>query len=195
VTSYEDFFAGSATIAGALVGLLFVSLSIQPERNRARDSIEHRAVAGTAFVALIDALFVSLIGLEPGGGLQVGAIVFGLIGLLSSGSLSFRLWQARKHAALSKRWSIFMGFIIIVYVSQLTMGLVPMSRLSAEGNTATFIYIMFGLGIARAWELLGMQSTSIIHDLRGSLTHHQPQPDLDPRDRGRSAPGEPPAGS
>ncbi len=47
--SYNDFFAGSATVAGALIGLLFVALSIQPERNRDERSVEHRAMAGTAF--------------------------------------------------------------------------------------------------------------------------------------------------
>ena len=176
--SYNDFFAGSATIAGALVGLLFVSLSIQPERHRARNSVEHRAVAGTAFIALIDALFISLIGLEPGGGLQLGAIIFGVLGLLSSLGLSLRLWQARHQVTLSRRWSLFMLFIVVVYASQLAMGLTPMSKASAAGNTATYIYIMFGLGIARAWELLGMQSTSILHDLSTVLTHpgHPSQP-------------------
>jgi hypothetical protein len=135
-------------------------------------------VAGTAFIALIDALFISLIGLEPGGGLQLGAIIFGVLGLLSSLGLSLRLWQARDQVALSRRWSLFMLFIVIVYASQLAMGLTPMSKASAAGNTATYIYIMFGLGIARAWELLGMQSTSILHDLGTVLTHsgHPSQP-------------------
>jgi hypothetical protein len=193
VTSYSDFFSGSATIAGALVGLLFVSLSIQPERNRARGSVEHRAVAGTAFVALIDALFISLIGLEPGGGLQLGATIFGLIGLFSSCGLAFRLWRARQKAALSRRWALFMLFIIAVYAGQLATGLIPENPASAAGNTATFIYILFALGIARAWELLGMQGQSIIREIRGTLAHADRQPPPDQPDGPAS--GDPPAAS
>jgi hypothetical protein len=174
VGSYNDFFAGSATIAGALVGLLFVSLSIQPERNLDRHRIEHRAIAGTAFTALIDALFVSLIGLQPGAGLQYGAIVFGAFGLLASGNLGVKLWNNRKQVQLSRRWSTFMGFILIVYAAQLISGLVPMSRIDEANRATTFIYIMFALGIARAWELLGMSSTGMLHQLRGALVHPDP---------------------
>ena len=85
MTSYTQFFSGTATVAGALVGLLFVALSVAPERLRGtRASIEHQAIASTAFTALVDALFISLIGLEPGGGLDFGAVILGALGLTSS---------------------------------------------------------------------------------------------------------------
>ena len=52
MTSYTQFFSGTATVAGALVGLLFVALSVAPERLRgAHASIEHQAIASTAFTA------------------------------------------------------------------------------------------------------------------------------------------------
>jgi hypothetical protein len=188
VGSYNDFFTGSATIAGALVGLLFVALSVQPERNRDRHRIEHRAIAGTAFTALIDALFVSLIGLQPGAGLQYGAITFGAFGLLASGNLGIRLWNNRKQVQLSSRWSTFMGFIILVYGAQLISGLIPMSATDEAARATTFIYIMFALGIARAWELLCMQSTGMLHQLRGALVHPDPENPPQP-----PAPDDPPA--
>jgi len=180
VDSYNDFFAGSATIAGALVGLLFVALSIQPERNRDRHSVEHRAVAGTAFTALVDALFTSLIGLQPGGGLQWGAIIFGAIGLISSVNLARRLREASRRVQLSRRWSTFMGFIILVYAAQLAVGLWPMSQGDKASYTAAFIYAMFSLGIARSWELLGMQGSSLVDTIRSSLPHAHPHTPSDP---------------
>jgi hypothetical protein len=194
VDSYNDFFAGSATVAGALIGLLFVALSIQPERNRDERSVEHRAVAGTAFTALLDALFVSLIGLQPGGGLQYGAVIFGTVGLVSSISLSRRLWAARAQVELSRRWSTFMGFILLIYAAQLIVGLWPhMTRASEASYTAAFIYAMFSIGIGRSWELLGMQrGRSLVGQLRDTITHTHlhPQAAPDPAD-----PADPPSAS
>jgi hypothetical protein len=197
VDSYKDFFTGTATIAGALVGLLFVALSVQPERNRDRHSIEHRAIAGTAFTALIDALFVSLIGLQPGAGLRYGAIIFGTLGLISSCNLAHRLYVAQRTIQLSRRWSTFMLFIIGVYAAQLVVGLIPMDPSSEASYTAGFIYAMFGLGIARAWELLGMQTTQggLVTQLRDTLTHahtqtQTPSAPLDPSET-PSAPPDP----
>jgi hypothetical protein len=116
VTSYTQFFSGTATVAGALVGLLFVALSVAPERLRGTHaSVEHQAIASTAFSALVDALFISLIGLEPGGGLNYGAVILGGLGLTSSCGLAVRLWRSRAGEDLSRRWPYLLGFIIIVY--------------------------------------------------------------------------------
>jgi hypothetical protein len=51
---YTDFYLGSVTVAGALTGLLFVALSVAQAREEGKTSIEHQAVAGTAFTALLD---------------------------------------------------------------------------------------------------------------------------------------------
>ena len=63
--------------------------------------------------------------------------------------------------------------------------------------TAAFIYAMFSLGIARSWELLGMQGTSLAETIRGSLPHthaHVPGHPSAPGDPSESAdPGDPPA--
>ncbi len=65
--SYTNFFLGSAGVAGALTGLLFVSLSIAPGRLTGEHaSVEQQSIAATAFTALVDALWISLFGLRPG---------------------------------------------------------------------------------------------------------------------------------
>jgi hypothetical protein len=158
VTSYTQFFSGTATVAGALVGLLFVALSVNPERLRSvTGSMEHQAMAGTAFTALIDALFVSLIGLQPGGGLEYGAVILGGLGLTSSIGLAVRLWRARVNEALSRRWPYLLGFIVVVYAAQVISGFVVGSASSRADVSVTFVYVMFATGISRSWEVLGLR--------------------------------------
>ena len=157
MTSYTGFFSGTATVAGALVGLLFVALSVAPERLRgATASVEHQAIAATAFTALVDALFVSLIGLQPGGGLRYGAVILGGLGLSSSMGLAVRLWRSRGTEQLSRRWPYLLSFIIVVYAAQVVSGIVAGNASEAD-LSVTFVYIMFGTGISRAWELLGLR--------------------------------------
>ncbi len=159
MTSYSEFFSGTATVAGALVGLLFVALSVSPERLRnVTGSVEHQAMAATAFTALVNALFVSLIGLQPGGGLAFGAVILGGLGLTSSCGLAVRLWRARGTEALSRRWPYLLGFIITVYAAQVISGVAVAGSASAQADlSVVFMYIMFGTGISRSWELLGLR--------------------------------------
>ena len=157
MTSYTGFFSGSATVAGALVGLLFVALSVAPERLRGeKASIEHQSIAATAFTALVDALFVSLVGLQPGGALRYGAVSLGALGLTSSCGLAVRLWRARGSEPLSRRWPYLLGFIIAVYAAQVISGIAVGGSGEAD-LTVTFVYIMFAVGISRSWELLGLR--------------------------------------
>ena len=158
MTSYTGFFSGTATVAGALVGLLFVALSVSPDRLRnVTGSVEHQAMAATAFTALVNALFVSLIGLQPGGGLSYGAVILGGLGLTSSCGLAVRLWRARRSETLSRRWPYLLGFIIVVYAAQVTTGVVAGSVSAQADLSVIFLYIMFGTGISRSWELLGLR--------------------------------------
>ena len=175
MTSYTQFFSGTATVAGALVGLLFVALSVAPERLRGTHaSIEHQAIASTAFTALVDALFISLIGLEPGGGLDFGAVILGALGLTSSLGLALRLWRSRAGEELSRRWPYLLGLIILVYATQVITGIILRTPSSQASTTVTFIYILFAVGIARSWELLGLHGGGPLDLLSQSLGGRKP---------------------
>ena len=75
--SFHDFFSGCATVAGALIGLLFVALSVSPEKLTGDDArAEHQVRAGAAFSALVNTLVIALVALLPGASLgQAGIIV------------------------------------------------------------------------------------------------------------------------
>jgi hypothetical protein len=60
--SFHDFFSGCATVAGALIGLLFVALSVSPEKLTGDDArAEHQVRAGAAFSALVNTLVIALV--------------------------------------------------------------------------------------------------------------------------------------
>jgi hypothetical protein len=185
VTSYTNFFTASASVAGALTGLLFVALSVSPERLRgSTGSLEHQAIAGTAFTALIDALFVSLAGLTPGGGTRLASLIMGLVGLSSSAGLGRRLWQARHGETLSQRWPFLLSLIIVMYLAQTILAIATRSAADSDSNSVTFILIMFAVGIARSWELLGLHGGGLLDLLTQRLDRPDPLK--------RAEPGEPP---
>jgi len=143
VQSYTSFFAGSAGVAGALVGLLFVALSVSPERLKAtRESIEHQSIAATAFTALVDALFLSLTGLLPGDTTRDASLWLGVIGLSSTAGLVVRLWQARSSGKLSRRWPFLLSLITVIYTAQASTSFLASTTAQAHSEASTFVFIL-----------------------------------------------------
>jgi hypothetical protein len=211
VASYTSFFAGSAGVAGALVGLLFVALSVSPERLKAtRESIEHQSIAATAFTALVDTLFLSLAGLLPGDGTQDASRALGLVGLSSTAGLVVRLWQARSSGKLSRRWPFLLSLITVIYAAQAATSFLASTTAQAHSEASTFLFILFAVGIARSWELLGIRGGGLLdllvaradkvitphmaHGHRAAVPATPPdQPASAPPDRPASAPADQPA--
>jgi uncharacterized membrane protein YhaH (DUF805 family) len=161
--SYTNFFLGSTGVAGALTGLLFVSLSIAPERlTGGHASVEQQSIAATAFTALVDALWISLFALRPGNNIPTASLVLGVIGLTSTAGLTVRLWRARKRETLSNRWPFLLLVITALYGYQTSTAFTASSSLVAQSDAATLVFIFFGVGIARAWELLGLRGGGLL---------------------------------
>ena len=171
MASYTNFFLSSTTVAGALAGLLFVALSVAPQRLvGATASAEQQAIAATAFTALVDALWISLFALRPGNALPGANLAFGLIGLSSTVSLAVRLWRARARERLSRRWPYLLLFIIAVYAFQTATAFTARTAGQAQSASATLVVIFFAVGIARSWELLGLRGGGLL-DLLVSHAH------------------------
>src|SRR5579863_569867 len=78
--AFANFFIASTSAGAALVGLLFVAVSFAPEQIvTSRAPVERQAVAGSAFTALINAFFISLVALIPH--LNIGSLIVPFIGL------------------------------------------------------------------------------------------------------------------
>jgi hypothetical protein len=173
--SYTNFFLGSVTVAGALTGLLFVALSVAAQvQSETGMSVERQSVAATAFTALVDSLWISLVALLPGDSLPKANLIFGLLGLSSTAGLTVRLWRARSRQQLSHRWPFLLPLIAALYVLQTVVAFTATSRQAAQNAGSTLVMIFFAVGIARSWELLGVRGGGLLDLLvtRAPRTEH-----------------------
>jgi hypothetical protein len=156
---FLNFFIASTGAGAALVGLLFVAVSLAPEQIVTRRApTERRAVASSAFTALINAFFVSLVALIPHFNFGTLIVPFSCVSLLSSLLQAWSLLRPRKG------WQSFLRRAILICLSLGLYGLELRNAVTLiiDPTQVGFVYGQlfvllgtFALGLISAWELLG----------------------------------------
>jgi hypothetical protein len=157
--SAHEFFAASASVAGALIGLLFVAISVAPERVLGPDASEvHGVRAAATLTAFSNALTVSLFGLIPSYSVGAAATAVAGVGLLFIVRALVGVapgWRAKR---VRLRDFTFLLGLIVVFIIQL-IAAIELDRNRADAGSLHTICILvvvcFLLGIERAWELVG----------------------------------------
>jgi hypothetical protein len=155
---YDNFLIASTGASAALLGLLFVSVSIAPERVFGETAkAGHRALALSSFTALANAFFISLSGLIPNVPFGLFVIIVGAIAFSQSLSLlpTAREWKAEGRLL---RGIILFTAGIAVYGSEVFLGIDLYGRNPDPALISVLLQILlavFAMGLARAWELLG----------------------------------------
>lgn len=180
--SAHEFFAGSAGVAGALIGLLFVAISVAPERVLGPEAPEVHAVrAAATLTAFTNALVVSLFGLIPGFSGGDTALVVAILGMLFVVGALIRLAPVVREGELKARESGFLIGLLVVFVVQLVAGITlelhPHNR-GALQAICVVVVVCFLIGIERAWELVGGPKVG----LWSSLTQRRERPGLPSHD-------------
>ena len=178
---YYDFFVGCATVAGTLIGLLFVAISVSPHKNVGiRAPLAFQIQAGAAFTALTPALIVSLFALLPGQGLGIIAVITaggGISPTIGMTVLSLRGHPGRRELA----GLIIIPVIGLLYILQLLNGISLMRHPQDPGAVQTqgvLVVLFFLIAIARAWQLIGVHDTglpAVIGDLVREHEQHRMQ--------------------
>ena len=164
-----NYFLASAGAGAALVGLVFVAISLSPkEAMGAGMASQWRAVAGHAFFALINAFFVSLSALNTGFNLGWSILVLSLLGLSTSLWLGLPLLKRAKKgkgvlsSIIANRVMILVS--LVLYGVQGYLGvrflLAPHDAVAVEGMCIILVFI-YGLGLLRAWELTGIEQIGV----------------------------------
>jgi hypothetical protein len=166
--SYETFFLASAGIGGALIGLLFVAISIQPERtfNPMSDTGElYQRLAEATLLTLTDAFLVSTVALIPGIDTAWLNVFLGVLGTLTALHLARRFLRLHQHNSRRltpsrDRLRVISLSVIVtaLFVVQVVIGFRLMMDSTGEGSIRSLALVIVGLyllGIARAWILLG----------------------------------------
>jgi hypothetical protein len=180
-SAYFNYFLAMAGAVAALTGLLFVAVSIQQERTFGPGApLERRAVAGNAFTALIAVFFISTEALLPASNIGFSSVALAGLGLLTTLRLGVELvvYQFRPRPRSRPLWLRLMRAAMLISTSLLIYLLLfftgkqllqhPHDQ-SAVGVVAVLLQVLCGLGLFRAWELLGASRQRILNWLNPLL--------------------------
>ncbi len=178
---FHDFFAAAAAVVGALIGLLFVAISVSQERLAEQGgSQSHRIRASAALTVFTNALTVSMFALIPGIHLGWPALITAVLGELFVVASLVSLYRVRVEQPGQWRDSIFLLTFAIVFAFQLITGI----RLTADEENVSdvrglaILVVVSALGgIARSWELIGGPQIGLRREVVSTVRNHSHEGD------------------
>ncbi|MDQ2814244.1 MAG: hypothetical protein M3Z75_20840 [Actinomycetota bacterium] len=182
---FHEFFTASASVAGALIGLLFVAISVSSARlaDREAQGQLHRIRAVAALTAFTNSLTVSLFALIPGDKIGTTSVAVAAVGLGFVAASLLSLIRKRQLRWGTARDGLFLAGLAVTFVYQLLEGLAVPAHGGDSGpvdTIAILVVVSFLLGIGRSWELVNGPSIGIMHEVialaRGQrVTANDPQ--------------------
>ena len=195
--TYREFFVAATGASGTLIGLLFVAITVAPERAQNADTrLEFRVRSSAALLLFSNALVLSLAALVPGVALGWWSLACSL------GLLAFSFATARTGFTEGRRrpghWRVLVlaATLMIIVAYEVDAGFRLLHNGSDLGAIRQLNYVIIAdlaVGISRAWQLANMHETGLLTSLR-ILAHGDSEPadgtDAGPAaDSGTAAPG------
>jgi len=182
--AYSNFLVASTQASAALIGLLFVSVSIQPERVFGRQAeAERQALALSAFTALANVFFVSFSGLIPNLSFGVFVVIAGAVAMSQTLALLGLLPKWRRERTLVQGL-VLLAISAAIYGYEIGTGVRLIFTPADNGSLTVLLELLLGgysIGLARAWQLLGApHGRGTISGLWERLTSRSRAPHADP---------------
>jgi hypothetical protein len=149
-SAYDAYFAAVATAAAALIGLLFVAVSVRDETIFGPKAIPGgEALAIIAFIGLVNSFVVSLLGLIPKINIGESAVIMAVISIIAIARL-----QRRPHAGRSL---IVSAVTLLAGAAQFAVGVLLIVNPHDSDQLINLSFIIFTtliVSLQRAWSLL-----------------------------------------
>ena len=147
---YDAYLAAMATAAAALIGLLFVAVSVRDETIFGPNAMPGgEALAITAFTGLVNSFVVSLLGLIPKVNISEPAVIMAVIGIVAIIRLQRRMHTGRNLVVL--------GVTLLAYAAQFGYGVLLLVHPHDSGqliNLSFIVFVTLIVSLQRAWSLL-----------------------------------------
>jgi hypothetical protein len=164
VGQYSNFFIASAGASAAILGLLVVAVSVINADDSDSTTRERRTVlAGSAFVALVDIFFVSIVTLT-GGSVAFGlsSLAMATVGLLSTRQMIPRARRAGNFSRGFPTRKLNIAFASISaggYAVQLGLAVALLANTQNAALQHALVLVIVALycsALGRAWEVTGI---------------------------------------
>lgn len=166
---FFDFFMASTGAAAALTGLLFIAVSISPQRIAGPSApVERRLVAQAVLGYLSDTFFVSLSALIPEINIGLTAMIMSAFFVASTAPAQAMAIVRAPTAIRRIRRGMLLVSAVVVYGWQAVVGL-DLTRAPSDRSEvyvlAALVLVLFGISLIRAWELLGASRLGLLAKL------------------------------
>ena len=164
VGHYENFFIASAGASAAILGLLVVAVSVVNADDENPTTRELRIVlAGSAYVALVDIFFVSILALTGGSDvLGLSSLAMATVGLVATRRLIPRAKRAGNFSRgfRARRLNIaFASISVGSYSAQLGLAVALLANIRSAALEHALVLVIVALycsALGRAWVVTGI---------------------------------------
>ncbi len=150
-SSYIAYFAAVTGAAGALIGLLFVSVSLRPDTVFGAGAPDRgRTLAAAAFTGLVNTFFLAMNGLVPSVNLGYPAVILAVSSLVSTFRLHGKIARSRTQLA-------YLLLSTSAFSFQIVEGVYLIVQPRGNSGVENLAYVMIGsmaIALGRAWALL-----------------------------------------
>jgi hypothetical protein len=156
VSDFKDFFVASVGAAAALIGLLFVAVSLGPEQLFGPDAdAAKRGLAMATFIALGNVFFVSLAAIVPRNTAWIIAVVAGIsiLQILSARRTMSRIYPERR------AWARFGLTSLAIYMLELVIAIRFATKTGRPDGIVYTVLGLYGYALAGSWSLLTARGT------------------------------------